>query len=100
MDYTMDVYYSRSINNPSFASKVLNQARKSRIYMLTAIDQDSPYVVPTQFESFSGVGGRSFNNVLRYQNILNPNIQIGALATNRLYEWRCLWEFIRIGCAF
>ena len=86
LDYTMDVYYSRSINNPSFASKVLNQGRKSRIYMLTAIDQNSPYVVPTQFESFSGVGGRSFNNVLRYQNILNPNIQIGALATNRLYD--------------
>ena len=86
LDYTMDVFYSRSINNPSFASKVLNQGRKSRIYMLTAIDQDSPYIVPTQFESFSGVGGRSFNNVLRYQNILNPNIQIGALATNRLYE--------------
>ncbi len=86
LDYTLDVYYSRSINNPSFASKVLNQGRKSRIYMLTAIDQDSPYVVPTQFESFSGVGGRSFNNVLRYQNILNPNIQIGALATNRLYD--------------
>jgi hypothetical protein len=86
LDYTMDVFYSRSINNPSFASKVLNQGRKSRIYMLTAIDQDSPFIVPTQFESFSGVGGRSFNNVLRYQNILNPNIQIGALATNRLYD--------------
>ena len=86
LDYTMDVYYSRSINNPSFASKVLNQGKKSRIYMLTAIDQDSPYVVPTQFESFSGVGGRSFNNIIRYQNILNPNIQIGALATNRNYS--------------
>jgi hypothetical protein len=86
LDYTMDVFYSRSINNPSFASKVLNQGRKSRIYMLTAIDQDSPYIVPTQFESFSGVGGRSFNNVIRYQNILSPNIQIGALATNRLYD--------------
>ncbi len=86
LDYTMDVFYSRSINNPSFASKVLNQGRKSRIYMLTAVDQDSPYIVPTQFQSFSGVGGRSFNNVLRYQNILNPNIQIGALATNRLYD--------------
>ena len=86
LDYTMNVFYSRSVNNPSFASKVLNQGKKSRIYVLTAIDQDSPYIVPTQFESFSGVGGRSFNNVLRYQNILNPNIQIGALATNRLYD--------------
>ena len=74
LDYTMDVIYSRSINNPSFASKILNQGKKSRIYMLTAVDQDSPYIVPTQFESFSGVGGKSFNNILRYQNIINPNI--------------------------
>ena len=86
LDYTMDVFYSRSINNPSFASKVINQGSKSRIYMLTAIDQDSPYLVPTQFESYSGVGGKSFNNVLRYQNIISPSIQFGALATNRLYE--------------
>jgi len=100
MDYTMDVYYSRSINNPSFASKVLNQGRKSRIYMLTAIDQDSPYVVPTQFESFSGVGGRSFNNVLRYQNILNPNIQIGALATNRLYDGEAYGNLLGLDALF
>ena len=86
LDYTMDVIYSRSINNPSFASKILNQGKKSRIYMLTAVDMDSPYIVPTQFESFSGVGGKSFNNILRYQNIISPKIQVGALATNRLYE--------------
>ena len=86
LDYTMDVIYSRSINNPSFASKIINQGKKSRFYMLTAIDQDSPYIVPTQFESFSGLGGKSFNNILRYQNIINPNIQIGALTSNRLYE--------------
>ena len=79
MDLHLDVFYSRSINNPSFASKVLNQGRKSRFICSRLYDQDSPYLVPTQFESFSGVGGRSFNNVLRYQNILNPNIQIGAL---------------------
>ena len=54
---------------------------KSRVYILTVIDQDSPYIVPTQFESFSGLGGKSFNNILRYQNIINPNIQVGALAT-------------------
>ena len=86
LDYTMDVIYSRSINNPLFASKIINQGKKSRVYMLTAIDQDSPYIVPTQFESFSGLGGKSFNNILRYQNIINSNIQVGALATNRLYE--------------
>ena len=54
----MDVIYSRSINNPSFASKIINRGKKSRIYMLSAIDQNSPYIVPTQFESFSGLGGK------------------------------------------
>ena len=33
MDYSLDVFYSRSINNPSFASKILNQGRKSRLYV-------------------------------------------------------------------
>ena len=54
--------------------------------MLTAVDQDSPYLVPTQYESFSGLGARSFNNVVRYQNIINPNIQFGAIATNRVFD--------------
>ena len=31
MDYQIDVFYSRSINNPSFASKIINQGKKSRL---------------------------------------------------------------------
>ena len=31
LDYTMDVIYSRSINIPSFASKILNKGKNSRI---------------------------------------------------------------------
>ena len=58
MDYQLDVFYSRSINNPSFASKIINQGRKSRLYILSAFDEETPYLVPTQYESFSGVGGK------------------------------------------
>ena len=86
MDYSLDVFYSRSINNPSFASKILNQGKKSRLYVLSAFDDETPYLVPTQFESFTGVGGKSFSNVLRYQNFINSNSQFGLLASNRFYE--------------
>ena len=86
MDYSLNVFYSRSINNPSFASKIINQGKKSRIYILSAFDEETPYLVPTQYESFSGVGGKSFSNVLRYQNFINSNSQIGFLASNRFYE--------------
>ena len=86
MDYSLNVFYSRAINNPSFASKIINQGKKSRLYILSAFDEETPYLVPTQYESFSGVGGKSFSNVLRYQNFINSNSQIGFLASNRFYE--------------
>ena len=86
MDYSTNVFYSRSINNPSFASKIINQGRKSRLYILNSIDEETPYLVPTQFESFSGVGGKSFSNIIRYQNFINSNSRFGVLASNRFYE--------------
>ena len=86
MDYQIDVFYSRSINDPSFASKIINQGRKSRLYVLSAFDEQTPYLVPTQYESFSGVAGKSFSNVIRYQNFISSKTQIGLLASNRYYE--------------
>jgi hypothetical protein len=86
MDYQVDVFNSRSINDPSFASKIINQGRKSRLYILSAFDDETPYLVPTQYESFSGTVGKSFSNVIRYQNFINPKTQIGLLASNRYYE--------------
>ena len=86
MDYQIDVFYSRSINDPSFASKIIIQGRKSRLYVLNAFDEQTPYLVPTQYESFSGIVGKSFSNVIRYQNFINSKTQIGLLASNRYYE--------------
>ena len=82
LSYSLEVFYSRSINNPTFASKIFNQGRKSRLYVLSAFDEQTPYLVPTQFESYSGIGGKSFGNVLRYQTF-NSKSQIGLLASNR-----------------
>ena len=86
MDYSLDVFNSRAINNPSFAGKILNQGKKSRLYFLSAFDEETPYLVPTQYESFSGVGGKSFSNVIRYQNFINSNAQVGILNSSRSYE--------------
>ena len=86
MDFSIDVFNSRSINNPSFAAKALNQGKKSRLYILSALDDETPYLVPTQFESFSGVGSKSFNNVIRYQRFINSNTQLGTVFMNRSYN--------------
>ncbi len=108
LDFSLDVFYSRAINNPRFASKVIAQAKKSRFFILTALDEDTPILVPTKYKSFSGVGTKSFNNVLRYQNVFNQNAQIGATSlyrkfneggynnvfgTDGLFTFSKLWKF-------
>ena len=86
LDFEINVFNSRSINDPSFASKILNQGRKSRLYILTAFDNETPYLVPTEFESFRGLGTNSFNSVFRYQNFLDDKTQLGFISLNRIYD--------------
>jgi len=86
LDFEINVFNSRSINDPSFASKILNQGRKSRLYLLTAFDNETPYLVPTEFESFRGIGTNSFNSVFRYQNFLDDKTQLGFISLNRIYD--------------
>tara|TARA_Y200000002_G_scaffold108750_1_gene89053 strand:- start:4028 stop:6301 length:2274 start_codon:yes stop_codon:yes gene_type:complete len=86
LDFSLDAFYSRAINNPAFASKIIAQPNKSRILILTAIDQDTPILVPTKYKSFSGVGTESLSNVIRYQNVINQNAQIGATSLYKKFN--------------
>ena len=81
-----ELVYSRSINNPIFASKLVNQGEKSRIYFLTSYDMDTPYLVPGEDRSYIGKGEESFGNILRYQRIYPNGSNIGLLTTNRFYK--------------
>lgn len=86
LDFEINVFNSRSINDPSFASKILNQGRKSRIYFLTAIDNETPYLASSEFESFQALGRKSFNNIFRYQNFIDEKTQFGLISLNRIYD--------------
>lgn len=84
--FTNGAFYSRSIVNPIVASKLLSQRKKSRIFLLNALDKNSPYLVGGEDRSYIGEGGRSFVNVLRFQSLLNPKSRLGGLMTNRVYD--------------
>ncbi len=81
-----ELVYSRSINNPIFASKLVKQGEKNRIYFLTSYDMDTPYLVPGEDRSYIGKGEESFGNILRYQRIYPNGSNIGLLTTNRFYK--------------
>ena len=86
VNFTDGAFYSRSINNPLVASKLLSQGRKSRIYFLSALDQDSPYLIGGEDRSYLGQGGQSFVNVFRYQRLISQKSRVGLLSTNRYFE--------------
>ena len=79
-------FYSRSINDPVFALKLLNQGKKSRLFYLSSIDNNSPYLIAGRYRSYFGEGKKSFVNVLRYQRLLNNGSKIGFLSTTRHYD--------------
>ncbi|MCK5443674.1 MAG: carbohydrate binding family 9 domain-containing protein [Maribacter sp.] len=86
VNFSDGAFYSRAINNPLVASKLLSQGKKARVYFLTAVDQDSPYLIAGEDRSYFGEGGQSFVNVFRYQKLVNKNIRLGMLTTNRFYK--------------
>ena len=87
IDYSMSTVYTRSINQPLVSSKIISQGEKSRIYHLTAIDENSPYLIAGEESSILEKGDNtSYINVLRYQRNYSGGSNIGFLSTNRYFE--------------
>ena len=78
LNFADGAFYSRSIVNPSVASKILSQGRKSRLLLLSALDKNSPYLVGGEDRSYLGEGDQSVVNVFRYQYLFNPQSRIGG----------------------
>ncbi len=79
-------FYSRSINDPVFALKLLNQGKKSRLFYLSSLDNNSPYLIAGRDRSYFGEGKKSFVNVLRYQRLLKNGSKVGLISTTRAYN--------------
>lgn len=86
LNFADGAFYSRSIVNPSLASKILSQGRKSRLFLLNALDKNSPYLVGGEDRSYLGEGGKSVVNILRYQYLFNPKARMGGVVMNRFYD--------------
>jgi hypothetical protein len=86
VNFTDGAFYSRSIINPSIATKLISQGKKSRLFLLNALDKNSVYLVGGEDRSYSGLGGQSLVNVLRYQHLLSPKSRFGGVMMNKFYK--------------
>jgi hypothetical protein len=82
-----DAVYTRSINNPSAATKVTGRLNRTSIGFISAIDENTPIILP--FEENSEVlstNTRSISNILRVKRTFGKDSYIGGMVTDRRLE--------------
>jgi len=83
IDTWINPIYTRSINDPIAAGRIINRGQKQSWYLLSAMDENSPYTIPGEEQSFSALGGQSISNIFRMKRTLNDGSFLGILATDR-----------------
>jgi hypothetical protein len=84
LDQFVNLFYSRSINNPLLAGKLSGKTGKFDLGYTTAFDRNTPYIIP--FEESSAVlatNRESVNNIFRAKYNLGNQSTIGFLASDR-----------------
>ena len=82
-DTWVNVIHTRSINNHTGVGRIINRGEKDNWVFLAALDENSPYIVPGEEQSFTAMGKKSYSNIFRYKRSLNEGSFLGLVATNR-----------------
>lgn len=81
-----EAVYTRSINNPIASTKLIHQGKNQRLYWLTAYDENAPYLIAGENQSYSGEGNEAWANILSYQRTFEGGSHLGFLSTNRFFH--------------
>lgn len=81
-----DVVYTRSINDPLFAVKMLSTSGRNTFALLSAWDENTPLILPFEEKSEFVALSKSFSNIFRYTRTLGNNSYIGLMGTDRRYQ--------------
>jgi hypothetical protein len=82
----VNAVYTRSINNPNWASKLTGRDERNSMALLVAQDEDSPLVLPFEERSEFLLRDRSWSTVARARRSLYDDSFVGALGTQRWLE--------------
>jgi hypothetical protein len=79
----LSIVYTRNINDPLAAVKLVQRTGRSSIAYLGARDDHSPILLPFEERSFTARGGRSVSNIVRGRRTFGRNSYLGAILTDR-----------------
>jgi hypothetical protein len=79
-------FYTRTINDPKFAGKLISRSEKTSYAFVSAVDENSPYTIPLREGTITLNSGNSYVNILRAFHSVGSNSHIGFFASDRRYE--------------
>jgi hypothetical protein len=82
----VNVFYTRTINDPQFAGKATARIDRASIAYVAARDEHSPIIVPFEESSAYLLTGKSISNIFRYRHGFGTDSHMGLLATDRRLE--------------
>ncbi len=80
----LDIFYSRTINDPIAALKFAGNIKDISLGYISAYDQHSPWIIPfAEMSSSISSDNNSITNILRIKKSILKNSYVGFLNTNR-----------------
>lgn len=78
--------YTRSINDPQVATKIIGRLNRTTVAYLNAYDELTPIPIVLGESSDFVLGGKSFSNIFRASQAFGSGTNLGLLVTDRRYE--------------
>ncbi len=79
-------FYTRTVNDPQFAAKLTGRMNRMSIGFLSALDENTPYMIPLDDRSIIVNSGKSYVNVLRMSRTFSGDNHLGIILTDRRFE--------------
>jgi hypothetical protein len=85
-DTPFTVVYTRSINDPLFAAKIVTRTTRTSIAYLGGRDQHSPIILPFEEWGTALLAGKSTTNIVRAKQTFGQDSYIGGILTTRIFD--------------
>jgi hypothetical protein len=79
-------FYTRTVNDPQFAVKLTGRTNRLNIGFLSALDENTPYIIPLDDRSIMVNSGKSYVNVLRVSGAFGHDHHLGVILSDRRFE--------------
>ena len=82
----INLFYSRTINDPSIVGKYTGKIGKTSYGVISARDESSPLLLPFEESSTIVDMGKSTSNIIRLKRMIANGGSIGGIITNRRFD--------------